>query len=93
MGIFWGSPIELTRPDGVVTFTGLHKASTPYYELFRLLRASAIQKAWHWQKYIAVKAEWSFLSVIVARLQHPPKQEYSYGVLASTGVQASYMAS
>ena len=42
--IFWGSSIDLARPDGEVTFTRLPKASTRYYVLFRLLRASAAQK-------------------------------------------------
>ena len=44
IGIFWGSSIELDRPDGEATFSRLHKASTRYYALFRLLRASAVQK-------------------------------------------------
>ena len=35
---------KLARRDGVVTFTRLPKASTRYYALFRLLRASAVQK-------------------------------------------------
>ena len=39
IGISWGLPTELARPDGVVTFTRLCKASTRYYALFRLLRA------------------------------------------------------
>ena len=44
IGIFWGSSTELGRPDGMVTFTRLHRASTRYYALFRPLRASAVQK-------------------------------------------------
>ena len=42
--IYWGSPIELAPPVGAVTFTRLCKASTGYYALFRLLKASAVQK-------------------------------------------------
>ena len=42
--IFWGSSTELARPDGAVIFTSLRRASTRYYALFRLLRASAVQK-------------------------------------------------
>ena len=45
IGIFWGLPIELARPDGEVAFTRLCRASTCYYALFRLLRASAVQKS------------------------------------------------
>jgi hypothetical protein len=45
-GIFVGSTIVLARPDGTVTFTRLPKASTSYYVLFRLLRASAVQKVY-----------------------------------------------
>jgi hypothetical protein len=37
IGTSWGLPTELARPDGVVTFTRFHKASTRYYALFRLL--------------------------------------------------------
>ena len=44
IGIFWGSPIELDLPDNMVIFTRSHKSSTRYYALFRLLRASAVQK-------------------------------------------------
>jgi hypothetical protein len=44
INIFWGSSIELGRPDGKATFTRLSEASTRYYPLFRLLRASAVQK-------------------------------------------------
>ena len=44
IGISWGLPIELDRPDGVVTFTSLRKSSTRYYSLFRLLRLSTVQK-------------------------------------------------
>jgi hypothetical protein len=44
MGAITGSPTELARPDGVATFTRFHGASTRYYALFRLLRASAVQK-------------------------------------------------
>jgi hypothetical protein len=36
MVLLWG--------NGVVTFTRFHEASTTYYALFRLLRASAVQK-------------------------------------------------
>jgi hypothetical protein len=35
---------KLARSDGVVIFTSLRKTSTRYYALFRLLRASAVQK-------------------------------------------------
>ena len=35
---FCSSTIELARPDGAVTFTGLREASTGYITLFRLLR-------------------------------------------------------
>ena len=45
IGISWGLPTELARPDGVVTFTSLRRAITRYYALFRLLRASAIQNS------------------------------------------------
>jgi hypothetical protein len=44
IGIFWGSSTDLVRPGGEVTFTMLPKPSTRYYALFRLLRASAVQK-------------------------------------------------
>jgi hypothetical protein len=44
IGISWGLPTELARPDGVVIFTMFHKSSTRYYALFRLLRPSAVQK-------------------------------------------------
>jgi hypothetical protein len=40
IGIFWGSPIELDLPDGMVIFTRSHEANTRYYALFRLLGAS-----------------------------------------------------
>ena len=46
IGIFWGPPIDLGRPDGAVTFTRFPRASTRYYELFRLLRALAVQKVY-----------------------------------------------
>jgi hypothetical protein len=44
IGIFWGSSIGLGRADGELTFTRLPRASTRYYALFRLLRASVVQK-------------------------------------------------
>jgi hypothetical protein len=44
MEIFGGLPIDLARPDGEATFTRLPQASTRYYALCRLLRASVVQK-------------------------------------------------
>ena len=44
VGIFRGSSIELDRPDVEATFSRLPKTGIHYYALFRLLRASAVQK-------------------------------------------------
>ena len=40
IGIFWGSTIELARPDGALTFTRLCKASTGYYHGMRSFHGS-----------------------------------------------------
>jgi hypothetical protein len=42
VGIFRGLPIELARPDGVVTFTRLCKAIIRYYRLCALSTAESL---------------------------------------------------